>query len=367
MFSSGCYQGDAPGGCQRGRVFQGPRITGRFGSRVPGAFMSSSLSLFRATSFLNLEKRSTLRTLKNMPSFFFPCLSIVPDFKERLLECEGITVRHRLFPTSTFDLATLETRHTLHLPYQLMDVYLPSCKLEIEIKDSSSYEEAAEKLQVTRLLFYVQGLSPFLVPFCTTYSINDYSGINSRDSDLLRHKLPAEMQGGIRSETHCLEAWPLDSQLTVLRTQTQSHKLSPLMCMKAAEIVPAWENLAEKHPTLNLVRKMMNVAPLITDVGSAILHVWQAIEALFPNVSSEVSFRVAVLVTQLCSVVERPALMYEATREGYRVRSRIAHGSRTNISSEDWRRAWNILRSCISAIIEREELPSEEQLFNELF
>jgi hypothetical protein len=104
-----------------------------------------------------------------MPSFFFPCLSIVPDFKDTRLECEKITVHHRLFPTSTFDLATLQTRHTLHIPYQLMDVYLSVCKLEIEIKGSSSYDEAVEHLQVIRLLFYVQGLSPFLVPFCTTY------------------------------------------------------------------------------------------------------------------------------------------------------------------------------------------------------
>jgi hypothetical protein len=175
------------------------------------------------------------------------------------------------------------------------------------------------------------------------------------------------MQRGIRSETHKLEAWAVDSHLIVLRGQNQSNKLALQMCEKAAAVSAAWRQLEEKYPSLNLVRKMMNTASLIGDPGSAVLHIWQAIEALFPNVSSEVSFRIAVLVTQLWAVVERPALMYEATREGYRIRSRIAHGSQTNIAPEDWTRAWNILRSCISAIIEREELPSEERLFSELF
>jgi hypothetical protein len=302
-----------------------------------------------------------------MPSFFYPCLSVLPDFPEKELAFGRIAVRHRLFPTSTFDLVTLETQHTLHIPYQLMDVYLRECKLEIEIKDASGNEEALEYLQVIRLLLYVQGLAPFLVPFCTTYSINDYSGINYRDSDALREKLPIEMQEGIRSETHEVEAWPVDSQLTIVRPQNQSNKLNPQMCANAAAVSFTWRQLEEKQPILNLVRRMMNTAPLIADPGSAVLHIWQAIEALFPNVSSEVSFRVAVLVSQLCSVVERRAMMYELTRDAYRVRSKIAHGKQRSIGAEEWRRAWYILRSCVSAIIERQELPREEQMFSELF
>jgi hypothetical protein len=129
-------------------------------------------------------------------------------FEEPLLEVDNLAIRPRLFPTSTFDLATLETRHKLNLPYQLMDVYLGDCKTELEIRGASDFEQAADRLQIIRMLFYLEGIAPFLVPFCTTYSVNDYSGINSRDSELCARRLRSVYiescgmfaRGGVRRE-----------------------------------------------------------------------------------------------------------------------------------------------------------------------
>src|SRR5207253_2194770 len=52
-----CYQGDAPGGCRRGRVFRGSRITGRFGSRV-------------AETRPKLEKRNGRHVGTRTPDFY---------------------------------------------------------------------------------------------------------------------------------------------------------------------------------------------------------------------------------------------------------------------------------------------------------
>ena len=112
-------------------------------------------------------------------NYFFPCLGIETKFDEPLIELENLAIRRRLFPTSTFDVATLETRHKVHFPYQLIDVYLANCKTELEVRGVKHFEEAADRVQIIRMLFYLEGIAPFLVPFCTTYSVNDYSGIKS--------------------------------------------------------------------------------------------------------------------------------------------------------------------------------------------
>ena len=90
---------------------------------------------------------------------------------------------------SLFDFATLATKHRLHLPYQAMDVFLSRCNVELCVSGKQSLAGANEAFQKLRLSLYSSGVSPFLCPFVTTYSINDYSGINSRDSETLRAKM----------------------------------------------------------------------------------------------------------------------------------------------------------------------------------
>jgi Apea-like HEPN len=302
-----------------------------------------------------------------MQSYFFPCLGIDPKFDEPLWESGNISVRRRLFPTSTFDLATLASRHTLHVPYQLMDVYLADCHLEFEIRGARDFQQAADQVQVVRMLFYLQGLAPFLVPFCTTFSVNDYSGINARDSEALRKRLSPEMQNGLTSESGTLEAWAVDLSILLLRTSGQPQEMTSRMCEKVASDFVLWTRLEEKHPVLTLVRKMTNNAPMIPDQGSSILHMWQALESLFPNVSTEVSFRLSLLISQLCAGLETPSGMYRTAKAAYNVRSKIAHGADPNkMTASDWFRAWWVLRTCLSAIIQREQLPTDEKLFEEL-
>ncbi len=119
-------------------------------------------------------------------SFYYPLLLLVPAFDSESIDCSPFRIAKRKWQTSTFDLATLAARHNLHLPYQLMDVLLSQCNIELSVGQHESLEEGNMASRAFRIGAYSVGLSSFSCPFVTTYSINDYSGINSRDSNALR-------------------------------------------------------------------------------------------------------------------------------------------------------------------------------------
>lgn len=87
-------------------------------------------------------------------------------------------------------------------------------------------------------------------------------------------------------------------------------------------------------------------------------------EALFPKVSTEVSFRLALYLAQL-QQIELPSEVFQRTRAAYNLRSRIAH-SGPKITDTQWREAWDLLISAASAILQRGRLPSEDELLNEI-
>jgi hypothetical protein len=58
--------------------------------------------------------------------------------------------------------------------------------------------------------------------------------------------------------------------------------------------------------------------------------------------------------------------MYESVRAAYGVRSKVAHGSKTAVTAEDWNQAWGIMMACLNAIQQRKELPAEQALLREL-
>jgi hypothetical protein len=147
-----------------------------------------------------------------LQSYYFPLLFLEPEVSFISATQSPFRLTRRRWTTSTFDLATLATKHRLHLAYQLMDVLLGHCHLELQV-DAVDREQAIESLSAILLGLYMHGVSPTLAPFVTTHSINEYSGINSRDSEGLRAKLPPELQEGLTSTTATIEAWPVNPSL----------------------------------------------------------------------------------------------------------------------------------------------------------
>lgn len=299
------------------------------------------------------------------PMFHFPALFLVPDFTEEAVTSGIFRLVRRLWQTTTFDLATLATKHTLHLPYQVMDVFLGRCNSEIGI-EATDLKEATQRLQAIRLALYSEGVSPFVVPFVTTYSVNEYSGINSRDSDSLRAKMPEGMREGLTSEMGRVEAWPveLSFQCAVIGEKLE---VSPQVFTIAGEKAEEWVKIAAAQPSARAFGEAVLSAPLVFPQSQSVLHMWCAVESLFPSVAAELSFRVALYMAQLATKGPDRRAYFERVKKGYNVRSKIAHGAKQDVSGEEWREAWGFLIDALNSVFRTGKAPKEESLLDGLF
>ena len=142
-----------------------------------------------------------------MATYFFPCQFLRPCFDENIVEAEGARLHKRLWQTTTFDIATLATKHQLHFDWQIMGALLNSVHLEIEITCATSEDDAQDKARLIQAMLYLTAVGPFTIPYFATHSINDYSGINARDSSFPNPQLPDGLKNGPTSDTIKVEAW----------------------------------------------------------------------------------------------------------------------------------------------------------------
>lgn len=115
------------------------------------------------------------------------------------------------------------------------------------------------------------------------------------------------------------------------------------------------------------LERALVASPLIAPIEQSILHLWSAIERMFPKVSTEVVFRVALYVAQLVEGPRRGDRRAYAkrVREAYNLRSRIAHGSVTDVEPDVWIDSWDIACDVYNAIHARGRLPAEDELEDE--
>lgn len=209
---------------------------------------------------MNLGVRHRLET-----SFYFPLLFLRPQFDAEL-SMGRYALTARKWSTSTFDLATLATRHDLHLPYQVMDVMLSQCNLELAIHGVASHEEAVEYLDCFRVGAYVAGCSPFLAPFITTKSINEYSGINERDSAIEQGREP-KIPSAFSSASGQLSAWPLELSFSCL-TKANAMHLTEERFASAVQTAEAWQRIRADTPALQALTNAFMSSPLLPTRGN---------------------------------------------------------------------------------------------------
>lgn len=301
-----------------------------------------------------------------MQSFFFPCLALAPGDLPPMVETPLARLRRRQWETTTFDFATLGASHKLQFSWHLLDVFLNACHLEIEIRDAPDFAQAQERIRILQAMLYLKWTSPFIMPVCMTHSLRDYSGLNYRDSTTMRSKLPVELQSGFVSADGKIEGWLHEPTFQSITVGT-GRAVSAQAFTDAVEAAERWKVLEAAHHPLKAARLALQTAPAIPDLSSSLLHIWQGIEALFPSVSTEVSFRLGLLVSQLCAPVRSDRLKtYEEAKRSYGRRSRAAHGSGGKIDHRDWVDAWDLLILSLSACLARMALPSEDVLTREL-
>lgn len=298
-------------------------------------------------------------------SYYFPILFLVPGFEESQTNIGHFTLSTRKWRTSTFDLATLATRHKLHLPYQAMDIFLGHCSLEICISDVETMEEAQRKFRAIQVGLYKDGMSPFLSPLISTHSINSYSGINARDSGLSLDKLPDGLRTGLKSDQDVVEAWPLELSFDC-QTINDKRSVSVKSFYEAGKFAEEWLRITARTPSLLALESAMIGAPKLSSRAQSILHIWTALESIFPLVTTEVSFRMALYMAQLNSIGTDRRGYHSRVKRAYNLRSKIAHGAKFNPEFSDWIEAWGLVTDTVAAIVRRGRLPNEEELLDEL-
>ncbi|WP_338826381.1 hypothetical protein MTBGP_11970 [Moorella thermoacetica] len=298
-----------------------------------------------------------------MPNYYIPALFLVPgdNCKDVRVEPYGLVLRK--WDVTIFDLATLETKHSLHIPYEMMTIFLRNCNMEFVIS-APTVEKAKLEARVLKAMLYINGVAPHILPFISTHSINDYAGINCRDSEFLKDTLPNELKEGLTSKDGKVEVWPFE--LTLQTIIDGNLILTDTVFKQAVANARVWSKLNDSNAVLRIMQDSLTTAPLIVDKGQSILHIWTAIESIFPSVNQEISFRVALYLSQLNKNINNRYTYFIGVKKAYKTRSKIAHGNFDEVTIEEWRIAWDLLKDVCRSILERGEIPKEEDLLKEL-
>ncbi|KQB97338.1 hypothetical protein AL073_08225 [Loktanella sp. 1ANDIMAR09] len=254
----------------------------------------------------------------------------------------------------------------MRMTAELMQIFLPNVNLEVSV-DAVDHQEAIQRLDTLRVMLYLYGMTPTIAPFATSHSINEYAGINSRSSDLMREKLPEGMRVGITTKDARVEGWPKELTFSVLQAVGGSYstKLDARVFSQATEAVVAWQEIETQYDKAATLRSALSKASLMPDRESSILHIWQALESVFGK-GPELSFRMSLSLAELCGPVAPRAETYAQAKKSYKDRSEITHGKANLVDEEQWMRAWGLLIKTIRSILHRKTIPSEDDLFSEL-
>jgi len=301
-----------------------------------------------------------------MTRFYFPQLFWAPSSQEEV-QTMTFGLHPRRWDVTIFDLYSLVAEnHPIRMTAELMQIFLPNVNLEVSV-NAVDHAEAKRLLDILKVMIYLNGVQPTITPFATSHSLNDYAGINSRSSSLLSGKLPEGMRSGITAKDSRVEGWPTELAFSVLRGENgnYSNKIDADAFTQATEAVTVWRKVESQHGKASILRAALAKAPLMPDRSSSILHIWQALESVFGK-GPELSFRMSVSLAELCGPVASRAETYAKAKKSYQDRSRITHGKVDFADDEQWMRAWDLLVGTIRAVLHREAIPSEDDLFSEL-
>ncbi|MFF3352994.1 hypothetical protein ACFYWN_10150 [Streptomyces sp. NPDC002917] len=303
-----------------------------------------------------------------MNTYYAPLAGLLPqDFADPIQGGEyGLVPRK--WDVSFFDWAELGSKHKLHIPFATGDMRLKGCNLELAI-DAESSEDAQNKILPFHVMMYARGVHPFSVQFISSHSVNDYAGINSRNSSYGLDLLPEGLRTGITSATACVEIWgaPYTSGSAIHR-DSLTRSLTPSLFAQAVDDVERWRDLRDKYPVCLFLERVLTSSPVVSDTGQSLLHVWTGLESIFPKVQSEVSFRLALYLAQLQSPLGDRQEFFQRAKRSYGDRSKVAHGGviKARGGVDPWMEAWSILTHTVCAILERRSVPTEEELIQEL-
>jgi hypothetical protein len=192
--------------------------------------------------------------------------------------------------------------------------------------------------------------------------LNAYAGINARSAG--HHAQMHEgLREGITHKTAQIETWPHELSFACIEGPGggETRKLGVPLVLRAIADQARWQAIETTHPAVRAARRALVKSPLMPDLGSSILQIWQGIERLF-GLNAEITFRVSLLLAELNAPVAERTDTYERARRSYKDRSQIAHGTQKPIDMPQWARAYGLLRETLQAVLARGTLPGEGEL-----
>jgi hypothetical protein len=229
--------------------------------------------------------------------------------------------------------------------------------------DARDLDEARHRASIARLALWVAGVQPFSFPFVTTHSVNDYAGICLRDAGRAS-SLHVGMQEGMKSVDGKIEAWPWELSMSIQhRPGTRRVTTALIEGCQAHQ----WQGLLQQHKLVAALHEAMQAAMLLPTRAQATLHLWTGLEALFPDIQTEVTFRVAINLSLLLPTSAGRSSLFRKTKKLYGIRSKIAHGGVQEIGQSDWEKTWRLVRVVLAAILARGGMPREDSLLEEAF
>ncbi|MGN8245914.1 hypothetical protein ACTHAM_003043 [Cellulomonas soli] len=258
--------------------------------------------------------------------------------------------------------------HELRVEYQLADVLARGCNMEFSV-EADSIDEARQLFRCFYVSLLLHNTTPFFAPFISSHSINDFSAISAPPEPLTDSRA-ARSRALRNGDEHVLLAWN-EAHLGSLHAPTEAPStISHHAFEQAAAYSRDWAALVNNGGSVLVLQETLISAPQIPSHGQSIMPIWSGLESLFPQVSAELSFRLALYLAQMIQPEGDRRPEFERIRAAYGVRSRIAHGSRrrpgARSESEEWTDAWNLLTSVARAAAVRGGVPSEDALTGEL-
>lgn len=308
-----------------------------------------------------------LYAARAVPTFFLPLTFLHFAFEGRSVEAPPFTLTKRWALANTYDLWTLGDMHRLHgVRFEAIAMMLEDVHCELAVSGNISHLEAVDMARSFRAALYGQHISPSVVPFVSTHSVMEFAGLVDRETPELRAEMTEEELAAVSSDKATVDVWPMELYPAAWRLYDRV-MLTEKDVQEASVRAMQWREMSARQKSLAALERALVASALIAPVEQAILHLWTAIEALFPKVSTEVVFRLALYVAQL---VEGPRggdrrAYARRVRNGYTLRSGIAHGSVTGLDADSWIDPWDIACDLYNAIQVRGGLPTEDELEDE--
>lgn len=298
-------------------------------------------------------------------TYYFMAQGLVPDQVSASVEAGPFRLVPRRWGVGIWDWALLSIEHNLKVPYQFADLAAREVNLEFAV-EANDVSEAVRLVRALRLFLAANYVAPMSTPTISTHSINDFSEIKQSAGDQTdpRHARASALASG--KETVWLAG--VRGGRVVISPDDAKRSVDFATLSAAARAAEVWVGLLAETPRLRVVEDAALTAPEIANLGQGILQMWTGLEALFPTIHAELSFRLALYLAQLDSTdrVRR----FKQAKDAYKVRSKVAHGhdlsEPTDANRQAWSACWSILHSTAQAIVDRGELPSAEDLEAEL-